>query len=333
MCDIRIVHAEVIAKAVGPTLKFRVEVKSRDTQAVPVAIAGGLFVPSDTFVAPAFEWADQDRTEASFRAIVLGAAERNNRHETWWNLAVRLTRAELDHIESIRDKDPKKDVHLDLKVAVRMLASTAAPWLMGEVEAKVQPGVRLVATATAPNACRVLMEGGNQNSFLQFLTRTCDVRHRIPAGDWVHEFAPKLGFGNFVVVEVPEVVVSGSDYGERMANAFAAAQKAKQSLQAGEWEDVCQDLRKVWELLRDDQDLRRILKTDGYHDDAATSLCSALNGLFQLASKFDHALAKDKATVLPELHAKKEDAYLAYASAVSILNLIARKFQRTKAKA
>ena len=141
-----------------------------------------------------------------------------------------------------------------------------------------------------------------------------------------------MGLGSFVVVEIPAAEVLGGDLGERMAKAFAAAQKARQSLRAGEWEDVCQDLRQVWELLRDEQFMRDILKKDGYHDDASSSLCSGLNGFFQLASKFDHALARDKATVLPELKAKKEDAYLAYASAMSVLNLIARKVQRTGAK-
>jgi hypothetical protein len=332
MCEVRIIHVEVVPKTIEPTISFRLGVSCRDAQQVVVAVSGGLFMPSDTFVGPAFEWPKQDSDDQGLQAALPNAGERQKR-EHWWMLAVRLGRRQLDHIESTRERDHKKDVHLDLEVSVRVLSSTAEPWPMGEVEAKIQPGVRLVATVNPTNARRVLMESdGYQGSFLRFKTIMSSIRHRIPSADWVHEFAPKLGLGTFEVVEIPDPSDLKGDLGERMAKAFEAARKARQSLRAGEWEDVCQDLRQVWELLRDTQFLGDLVRKDGYHDQAASSLCSALNGFYDLAAKFDHALARDRTTILPELKARKEDAYLVFANAMSVLNFIARKLQRTSAR-
>jgi hypothetical protein len=324
-----ITHIEVVPKTVETTLRFRVQLKFTDGQEVPISASGGLFCPSDTFVAPVFEWSDQDRGQLPLRSYTY--SDQSRRTTAWLNVGVRLGRRELDHIENVRDRDRKKDVHFSVKLALRLLVpkAVARPIKVEEPDRPSKPGL---GASTAPSAPpRVLVEG-SAGEILQLETTTVDLPYRFAATDWVHDYAPKLGIGSFAVFEIPDDWVADDKLGDHVKKAMEAAKKARQSLQAGDWEDVCHDLRKVWEILRDDQFVKDTLSKDGYSEEATASLCKALNGFFDLASKFDHALAKDKKTLLPELTARKEDAYLAFGCAMSVLNLIARKAQRTRSR-
>jgi hypothetical protein len=113
-----------------------------------------------------------------------------------------------------------------------------------------------------------------------------------------------------------------------MEKAVKAADDAEKHLRAGEWDDVCKDLRGVWEAFKGYEFIKTVATKDGYSEEAAKSLNDAFQNLFDLAAKFGHVLGKDRKTVLPELHAKKEDAYMLYMIARSALNLIARKAKR-----
>lgn len=50
----------------------------------------------------------------------------------------------------------------------------------------------------------------------------------------------------------------------RMGKAVEAAVKAQESLRAADWSQVFDDLRGVWEALRDYNDVETLLRADGY---------------------------------------------------------------------
>ena len=162
-------------------------------------------------------------------------------------------------------------------------------------------------------------------------THSQDLVVRVPGTDWVHDFAPTLGLGRFVVFEIPrtETFTSRGDIKDEVNAALESAAKAHESLVAGEWDEVMEDLRGVWELTRSKaDDIKALLIRDGYTEEAAVSFADAIGRHFVLASKFHHRLDKQRKKIMPEIKAAKEDAYLVYAVAMSVLNLIARKVQR-----
>jgi hypothetical protein len=154
---------------------------------------------------------------------------------------------------------------------------------------------------------------------------------KIAASDWIHDFAPRLGLGRFAVFEVPEpqLLTVGGQMADAIREGIESAKKAHQSLIRGEWDDVVDDLRGVWELTRNWQsDIKTALKADGYTEEAADSFIEVLKSHFALASKFHHKLDKSKQVAVPRIKPSKEDAYLVYATAMSVLNLISRKLNR-----
>lgn len=48
--------------------------------------------------------------------------------------------------------------------------------------------------------------------FLEIQEESLKKVKRIPAPDWIHDFAPKLGIGEFFVIEVPEIKDPGHEY-------------------------------------------------------------------------------------------------------------------------
>jgi hypothetical protein len=99
----------------------------------------------------------------------------------------------------------------------------------------------------------------------------------------------------------------------------------------GEWTEVIKDSRVVWELLRNQSEIKDLLMGDGYTEPAFTDLNESLKQLFNYSSKFHHREDREK-KMMPEIKASKEDAYLIYATSMAIVNLISKKMQRISPK-
>jgi hypothetical protein len=318
-----LVAVEAIEKAVHPTVKFSLQIDLDPAKEVIVSATGALFLPSDTLLAPLFEVPEHEQFEFPLQAspVPNGAYKPTRR---WLRLGGQLSERDLDYIESHREKDRKGDVHLTIHVRVSTLVTTAEPWLAQTIVA--DKGVPVFAESKNPNGKALLREDPSKG-FLLERTVSVDKQHTIPGTTWLHDFAPRLGLGRFAVVEIP-VIASPTALGERIDKAVKAADEAEKHLRAGEWDDVCKDLRGVWEAFKGYDFIKKVTIKDGYSEEAAKALDDAFQNLFTLASKFGHVLGKDKQTVLPDLHAQKEDAYLLYLLARSALNLIARKAKR-----
>jgi len=89
---------------------------------------------------------------------------------------------------------------------------------------------------------------------------------------------------------------------------------------------VIKALRPVWELLREVEEIKKLLRADGFPEEAALDFRGAVQKLFDFASKFDHA--RDRETILPNIKPQKEDAYFAFTLAGAVLNVITRKTNR-----
>jgi len=318
-----LVAVEAIEKAVHPTVRFSLQIDLEAAKEVIVSATGALFLPSDMLLAPLFEVPEHEQFEFPLQAspVANGLYKPTRR---WLRLGAQLSHRDIDYIETHREKDRRGDVHLTIHVRVSTLVATAEPWPAQTIVA--EKGLPFFAESKNPNGKALLREDPSRG-FLLERTVSVDKQHTIPGTTWLHDFAPRLGLGRFAVVEIP-VISSPASLGKRIDKAAKAADDAEKHLRAGEWDDVCKDLRGVWEAFKGYDFIKKVATKDGYSEEAAKALDDAFQNLFTLASKFGHVLGKDRQTVLPDLHAQKEDAYMFYMLARSALNLVARKAKR-----
>lgn len=251
-----------------------------------------------------------------------------------------LSERALDHVDECRDKNRKRDVVLTVEFSLHVFVSKAlisSIYLGDEIKAsdgRQQVGQAMAYRWTGRNYSQGqsdlwVLSGNGSRAFAEIIVSAMKMPVTIPASDFVHDFASAWRGGRFVVFEVPAASPTVTDPAmkDRMTAALDNAANACEKLIRGEWNDVIEDLRGVWELVRNEQQFSDLLKADGYSDDAIAALNGSFQKQFDFASKFVHRLDKGK-KIAPELRASKEDAYLVYSIAMSLLNLIARKSDR-----
>jgi hypothetical protein len=254
------------------------------------------------------------------------------------HLCAELSARALDHIAERRETTKKADVSLTVELNFRMLSPriTVSSIRMGPefVDENGSQGNQLVyrysSTAFYSQQTDLwLLSGDGSKSIFTVNSVTQNWPLVISGSDFVHDFAPFWGMGNFVVLEMPlvELLPANDKLGQHLNRALEEASLAKKALIAGEWDDVLDDLRGVWEVIRNDQDVKALLIADGWTDEAADEFNAAVKNQFNVASKFDHS--KDRKGALSRrFSARKEDAYMVYSTAMTFLNLLARKYNR-----
>jgi hypothetical protein len=158
-----------------------------------------------------------------------------------------------------------------------------------------------------------------------------DLNHEvnISSSEWLHDFAKVFGLGKYQILEIPIPGISPNqtELGKRVNSAIHSLTEMEKAKMAGDWETVLKESRPVWELIRNRDDIASLLKDDDLNGDTVKAFNTAIDSLFNFSSKFIHreSLTKELMTVNK---ARKEDAELIYAIAVSIINLLAKKINR-----
>lgn len=140
----------------------------------------------------------------------------------------------LDHIENLREKDPKKDVKLKLRIIKKFLVSKAEITHFHEANPK-DYGLKSIRGESiitykydknySPSRTDLWIISGNSGPVFLQLNEACeDIENiRIPSADWIHDFAPKLGLGEHYVIEIPKgekIIKEAWDYIEKAEKAF-----------------------------------------------------------------------------------------------------------------
>jgi hypothetical protein len=326
------VEANVIQVAAEPTargalLRITFDLKFTAGDEMPLSATGYLMAPHNVIVCPLTQAPLDQDVETSLRGDD-GYARHKESRTVYLTMVAALGRPELDHIADLRSKDPKGDVHFTAKLGVRCLLSSSTVTYAEKVGPLAKdPAALGVVLRERPAQRTQALVGEYGAGFIKSKAFTLHVQHRIPANDWVQDFAPHFGVGKFSVFEIPEPKVFGTGpVQERASKALEAARKAEDRLRAGQWTDACTALRPVWELIRDHSDIRALLLKDGYTADAAQAFDKATDNLFQFSSKFMHAI--DRAGNLiagPDIKASKEEAYLVFTTAMAVINLVTQK--------
>lgn len=264
------------------------------------------------------------------------------------SLVAPLSRAALNHVDSVRDKNRKKDVVFKLSIKARILHSSALiPPLHRIQPAEIGPPLRerletmgsqsLITYKYerdyAPHEGNLwLISGNNDAIFLKVRDTQYEMSRIVYASNWIHDFAPQLDLGRFVVAELPipsPVAVEG-EFAGRLNGAFEALQKMEEKVKVGEWTEVMEKSRPVAELLTKSKDVIEslLIEKHGYPEPAARNLTTVVGALFDYGSKFVKK-TKDK-ELLPKINAEKEDAYLIYSLSVGLVNLLTQKIRKSE---
>lgn len=255
-----------------------------------------------------------------------------------------LDKRGLEHIENLRLMDPKKDMHLSF-VLISDLSSINAR--MGDFTHGAPVDDRYPVMSTHG-------QGDRSHPNLQILVSPnqmlCEVRrsvtrlsHTIKANDWLYDFAPVLGLGQFLVVEIlkpdidmakpSELTAEVEEFFNRLERAREIVDQMDKDLQCGEWGNVVEESRKFWELFVQKSGQvnvqgfikRLIADTTGLEEDKSQKLITGIGSLYSYASDLHHSV--DDSGVKNVFVGGKEDAYLTYSLAASFLNLIVSKFK------
>jgi len=267
-------------------------------------------------------------------------------HQQEWNLRadVRLTRRELDHIERCREKNPKRDVIFQLTGRATRFVAAYSTTRTQYVEYQV-PGINPRQTHTLiafhpPNKTdpaggpEILSAEPNSGMFQVIIEEVPKFQRAIPSSDWATEFAPVFGIGKFLVLEVPESeieVTKSGELAERVKEAGESLQRMRIDIQKGEWTQCAEDARAVVELLKKKELIRPLLETNGIQPGTAEALLTGLEGILDYTHAFHHRVDKAGQKPVPAVNAESEDAYLGFATAAALLNLVARKLQKSQA--
>lgn len=267
-----------------------------------------------------------------------GRKDRDQEQTQKWSTVLALSARVLDFLEDLRSKDRKRDVVLQCDVEIQALVSnvvTAHIRTGGEVADGRGGKAEMLTYKYDPNfrpdyTNMWVLSGDGGRVFLRCEGTRFQTSITISASDWVHEYLEVWSMTRYVVIELPqpEVLTANSHIEERVSAAIGAVGKASESLAKGDWDDVLKELRPVWELIRNQSDIETLLRNDGYIDEAIKAFNESIKHQFTLASKFVHRVDTSGKAVLPDMHVLKEDAYLCYSFALSILNLVTRKMRR-----
>lgn len=317
---------EAIEKTVTPTLRLTARVRYARLSEVPVSVSGVLMA-GGIQVAMLTEVPGNNRYE-----IPLGVGDQMARDDYWVDFLMQapLTRQEVAHLERVHESSPRGDMLLSAKLVIRYIKAKLGQIAVKESGNGPGPASPLVVGTDNYQAFRLVHLASNSKDLFEIQSETRDVSATIPGSTWTHDFAPRLGIGRFVVFELPRPVdLKGT--GPLTAEIDAAVEavlKAEGEIVAGDWTDVCEDLRGVVEILKNRKvEIEALLLKDGYTAEAATNLTSAMSSLFDLTSKFHHKLDRGK-KIAPEIKAAREDAYLLFSNTLSALNLIATKARK-----
>ena len=137
-------------------------------------------------------------------------------------LIVLLDKRALDHVERRRMGDRKGDAKLTLSLNVKSIESKAEISHLHEVDPE-SIGLSPIAIPTdrreskgeiivyahdpefsSRRTNRWILSGDGNPIFLSVEKRLLKEEKTIPSSDWIHDYAPKLGLGEYFVVEIPK---------------------------------------------------------------------------------------------------------------------------------
>lgn len=342
--DIDKIKVEPLRDCVSPEIRFDIPLYYRAKYEMPIAAMGILLSEDGKKISDLTEVVTGVSKTSELAAEDIAASESEKEEEIVLSMVAKLDPVALDHIEDLRSKNSKGDVKLSLEIVVRTLNShTILSYLLLHKGTppfelpKYRKNAQVVLhnwpekRFSAESADMWVLSGNSGSTFLKLRNNQLKGYIKIHSNDWLHDFCPVLQVGKFAVFEfqIPEYTERTGDLSKRINEAIEAVEKMEGDLRKSEWNRVIEDSRPIWELLRNVDEIKDLLLSDGYTEEAAGDLNASINKLFDYSSKFHHKLGKPpEKKIMYDIKASKEDAYFMYTTGLAFVNMISKKTQR-----
>jgi hypothetical protein len=326
--------------SIDPALHLVVRVRYRPVDEPLLSFTGRLKLEGKQFlggVEPGY-FSGGSYPFSSYALLPQGTPPALPEYDTTVEFLFRLSRREVDAIHRVRDIDAQADIHLALAVQAQTFSFGLRAFPIEFLESNTQQGKKSIL-AFHPDRTSLpgdILIARHDESPVRLMTSPLpDITVSIPSSHWVRDFAPVFGVGRFLTVNIPkpeQLATADGDLAKRVNEAVSALHQMELDIQKGEWTQCAEDSRPLLELLNRAELIRPLLVTAGLPEANAESLLTGLQQVYQYAHAFHHRTERDGKVVEGGVNANPEDAYLAFATAAGLLNLIGRKISRKSSR-
>lgn len=308
--EVKNTNITIDTQALTPTFTIRVDLEFGHKVEAPVSISGRLLSNDGKVIA--FLNEHQVNSDTNYGISILTREQKDKLYREksvnsyYAQLTANLTNKAIEHIEIQREKDHEKSVRFNLEFVVKYIDIPAEP-----------------QNLVADNLVRLQVKRPYSSI-------------AIKQSDWVKNFSPQLGIGNFLLLElqIPDDKKVTEFWKELYAKLTHNLKDIETCLRFGDWQKAMFFARKFYENAKigDNKkahakfkdEFSKLMTKDQHSQEGIDNLHTAIWKLFEFISKYVHD--KDKEGNLNPLPVStKEDAYFAYAIALGLLNLIGRK--------
>lgn len=319
MANVEFTSVEADQNCINPTLSFRLSIQADNLVSYASVQSGRLLTNSGSvlgYVSNDILGRDSQSPLEFLQAVDvsdrLGKPE--HRKTQYVKLAVQLTPAAVARIERDRHKAHHKTVGLRLELELMSIVAR-----MNQLPANQIPGL-----AHRPR--------------LSFNLETSSHTIEIPHSEWVNNFCPHLGVGNFLLLELHQPTID--NVSEQWSHVYTVIKQRllemEINLRKGEWKSVMVDARQVFEDIKVfggraadrpfHDDFKNAFKVANHSNSGIEQLEKGIKALFDFCSKYIHTKDHD-GNPQPCPTATKEDAEFVYALLVSFVSLLGSKLQ------
>jgi len=327
-----------LENSINPALLFTIEYPIQDNYKAPIELTGFLLSNNNKKISniSGFRYEGGDKIQR-LKAINNNMASNNLISYYPIEIIAPLNPKALDYIQEQRELNPKGDVILKLNINIRVIQTKTCLSYM-HLENLIKPDIYPVIYKNSSEPFESdqnnmwILSGDGSPIFLEVRDEIQDLPITIPSSDWIHDFCPAFNIGKFFVFEymmpmMPNYNKGSNSFQERLNKAINAIKDMESKIISGEWTDVIENSRHIFELLKNQDEIKKLFIVDGFTNEAYEDLNRSLQSLFNFSSKFHHSENKTK-ELMPQIKASKEDAYLIYTISITIVNLISKKIAK-----
>jgi len=207
---------------VNPTIILGIQIIYDLGKEAITGVDGWLKTEEDVHISPLIEVLNADRREEKISARGTYQDRNNQQNQTYYELTAQLNEKTLEYIEKERTKNAKKDIKLKIELNVSSITNNAriAPIFklkssdFGLPYEKIPDSsgreVDFTIMASAfDNQYNSgfkdgwIISGDNGAEYLTVGNYKLKDHFTIPSSDWINDYAPRFGLGNFSIIEIP----------------------------------------------------------------------------------------------------------------------------------
>ncbi len=256
--EIRSIEPKPYEKAVFPGISFEAEISYKRYDEAIIGVSGWLKTDDGKILAEIKEVVKGAETrEIGAKGPKIGRSKDKPEDIYKTTLVALLDKRALDHIEKRRVANKKGDVILTLDVIVKVITNRAVISHIYEIKPEDinLPSIEVLGTrnwgllvyTSTPDyypyrTDQWILSGDNSPIFLTISEQVLIKNVKISSSDWIHDYAPKLGLGEYFVVEIPK----GK---KQIEEAWNYAKKAEECFRRWDIRGVFANCREVGYLL------------------------------------------------------------------------------------